>query len=67
MKLPKARITLDLDYKLLEWVTRYAGEHGKSRNEAIGEAVKLLREQSGREDIAELIRSGAKYIYGRRS
>ena len=24
-------------------------------------------EQSGREDIAELIRSGAKYIYGRRS
>lgn len=43
MKVPKARITLDLERELLEWVSRYADTHGKSRNEAIGEAVELLR------------------------
>ena len=44
MKLPKARITLDLDHDLLEWVMRKVQETKKSRNEVIGQIIKLAKE-----------------------
>ena len=44
MKLPKARITLDLDHDLLEWVMRKVQETKKSRNEVIGQMIKLAKE-----------------------
>lgn len=43
MRLPKARITLDLEQELLQWIMGYAKQNGLSRNEAIGEAVALLK------------------------
>ena len=44
MKLPKARITLDLDHDLLEWIMRKVQETKKSRNEVIGQMIKLAKE-----------------------
>ena len=44
MKLPKARITLDLDHDLLEWVMRKVQETKNSRNEVIGQMIKLAKE-----------------------
>jgi len=43
MKLPKARITLDLDHDLLEWVMRKVQETKKSRNEVIGQIIRLAK------------------------
>ena len=44
MKLPKARITLDLDHDLLEWVMRKVQETKTSRNEIIGQCIRLAKE-----------------------
>ena len=44
MKLPKARITLDLDHDLLEWVMRKVQETKNSRNEVIGQCIRLAKE-----------------------
>ncbi len=44
MKLPKARITLDLDHELLEWVMRKVQETKNSRNEVIGQCIRLAKE-----------------------
>lgn len=49
MKMPKARITLDIDVELLRWVTEYAEAHGKSRNEVIGAAVSYYKAQKDNE------------------
>ena len=49
MKLPKARITLDIDVELLRWVTEYAEAHDKSRNEVIGDAVRYYKAQKDNE------------------
>lgn len=43
VRLPKARVTLDIDHELLVWITTYAKEQGKSRNEVVGEAVERFR------------------------
>jgi len=43
VRLPKARVTLDIDHALLVWITTYAKEQGKSRNEVVGEAVERFR------------------------
>jgi hypothetical protein len=44
MRLPKARITLDLDQDLLQWVMEEVERTGKSRNEVIGDAVRAKKE-----------------------
>jgi len=44
MKLPKARITLDLDHDLLEWVMRKVQETKNSRNAIIGQIIRLAKE-----------------------
>lgn len=44
MKLPKARITLDLNHDLLEWIMRKVQETKKSRNEVIGQIIRLAKE-----------------------
>jgi ribosomal protein S17E len=49
MKLPKARITLDLDHDLLEWVMRKVQETKKSRNEVIGRIIRLAKESEENE------------------
>jgi len=54
MKLPKARITLDLDHDLLEWVMRKVQETKKSRNEVIGQIIRLAKE--GEENDAPMDR-----------
>ena len=42
VRLPKARVTLDIDHELLVWITTYAKEQGKSRNEKEVRANGLL-------------------------
>ena len=49
MKLPKARITLDLDHGLLEWIMRKVQETKNSRNEVIGQIIKLAKESEENE------------------
>lgn len=49
MKLPKARITLDLDHELLEWIMRKVQETKNSRNEVIGRIIKLAKESEENE------------------
>ncbi len=49
MKLPKARITLDLDHDLLEWVMRKVQETKNSRNEVIGQIIRLAKESEENE------------------
>jgi hypothetical protein len=49
MRLPKARITLDLDHDLLEWVMRKVQETKKSRNEVIGQIIRLAKESEENE------------------
>jgi metal-responsive CopG/Arc/MetJ family transcriptional regulator len=49
MKLPKARITLDLDHDLLEWVMRKVQETKNSRNEVIGRIIRLAKESEENE------------------
>jgi succinate dehydrogenase flavin-adding protein (antitoxin of CptAB toxin-antitoxin module) len=44
MKLPKARITLDLDHDLLKWIMGKVQETKKSRNEVIGQIIRLAKE-----------------------
>lgn len=56
VRLPKARVTLDIDHELLVWITTYAKEQGKSRNEVVGEAVELFRTtKEGRKTTAERV------------
>lgn len=45
MKLPKARITLDIEQELLMWVMEQMEDTGKSRNEVIGDAVEFYKNQ----------------------
>ena len=49
MRLPKARITLDLDHDLLKWVMRKVQETNKSRNEVIGQIIRLAKESEENE------------------
>ncbi len=49
MKLPKARITLDLEHELLEWIMRKAEKTGSSRNGVIGEIIRLAKESEENE------------------
>jgi metal-responsive CopG/Arc/MetJ family transcriptional regulator len=49
MKLPKARITLDLDHDLLKWIMRKVQETKKSRNEVIGQIIRLAKESGENE------------------
>ena len=49
MKLPKARITLDLDHDLLEWIMRKVKKTGSSRNGVIGEIIRLAKESEDNE------------------
>jgi metal-responsive CopG/Arc/MetJ family transcriptional regulator len=49
MKFPKARITLDLDHDLLEWIMRKVQKTKKSRNEVIGQIIKLAKESEDNE------------------
>jgi metal-responsive CopG/Arc/MetJ family transcriptional regulator len=44
MKLPKARITLDLEHELLEWIMRKVEKTGSSRNGVIGEIIQKAME-----------------------
>ena len=44
MKLPKVRITLDLDHDLYVWVMTKAQETKKSRNGVIGQIIRLAKE-----------------------
>jgi len=66
VKLPKARITVDLAHELLVWVTRHAEHTGKSRNEIIGEAVGLFKSttegcMTTAEQIAEMLGDGQRF------
>ena len=49
MKLPKARITLDLEHELLEWIMRKAEKTGSSRNGVIGEIIRKAMEGEANE------------------
>ena len=49
MKLPKARINLDLDHDLLEWIMRKVQETKNSRNEVIGQIIRLAKESEENE------------------
>jgi metal-responsive CopG/Arc/MetJ family transcriptional regulator len=49
MKLPKARITLDLEHELLEWIMRKVKKTGSSRNEVIGQIIRLAKESEENE------------------
>ncbi len=44
MKLPKIRMTLDLDHDLFLWVMMKVQETKKSRNEVIGQFIRLAKE-----------------------
>lgn len=44
MKLPKVRITLDLEHELFEWIMRKVEKTGSSRNGVIGEIIRLAKE-----------------------
>ena len=44
MRLPKARITLDLEQELLEWIMRKVEKTGSSRNGVIGQIIRLAKE-----------------------
>lgn len=52
MKLPKVRITLDLEHELFEWIMRKVQETKKSRNEVIGQIIRLAKE--GEENNASM-------------
>jgi metal-responsive CopG/Arc/MetJ family transcriptional regulator len=45
MKLPKARITLDLEHDLLNWLMKEVQRTGKSRNEVIGDIIRETMEK----------------------
>ena len=49
MKLPKVRITLDLEHELFEWVMRKVQETKNSRNEVIGQIIRLAKESEENE------------------
>lgn len=44
-QMPKTRFTADLEVDLYMWLMKYKDENGISRNAAISEAVKLLKEK----------------------
>jgi metal-responsive CopG/Arc/MetJ family transcriptional regulator len=44
MKLPKVRITLDLEHELFEWIMRKVEKTGNSRNGVIGEIIQKAME-----------------------
>lgn len=54
MKLPKVRITLDLDHKLFEWIMRKVEKTGSSRNAVIGEIIQKAMEGEENEKKLEL-------------
>lgn len=49
MKLPKVRITLDLEHELFEWIMRKVEKTGNSRNGVIGQIIKLAKESEENE------------------
>ena len=49
MRLPKARITLDLEQELLEWIMSKVEKTGSSRNGVIGEIIRLAKESEDNE------------------
>ena len=44
MKLPKVRMTLDLEHELFEWIMRKVETTGSSRNSVIGEIIQKAME-----------------------
>ena len=46
MRIPKVRITLDLDHELFEWVAKEVKATGKSRNEVIGNIIEKAKKES---------------------
>lgn len=51
MRLPKARITLDIDHDSLTWVMSEMKKTGKSRNEVIGDIVEEAKKKSEKAKI----------------
>jgi metal-responsive CopG/Arc/MetJ family transcriptional regulator len=49
MKLPKVRITLDLEHELFKWIMRKVEKTGSSRNAVIGEIIQKAMEGEGNE------------------
>lgn len=47
MKLPKQRLTIDLDHKLVNWVMKKAVRENTSRNEAIARCIEGEMERHG--------------------
>lgn len=45
--MPKTRFTADLEIELYEWIMKYKEQTGMSRNEALSEAVQLLKKKRG--------------------
>ncbi len=54
MKLPKVRITLDLEHELFEWIMRKVEKTGRSRNGVIGEIIqKVMEGEENEKKLAE--------------
>jgi len=54
MKLPKVRITLDLEHELFEWIMRKVEKTGSSRNAVIGEIIqKAMEGEENEKKLAE--------------
>lgn len=53
MNLPKQRLTVDLDHKLLAWLMEKAVRENISRNEAIARCIEGVMESSGSVQASE--------------